>query len=1090
MDMRSAFLRLGVSFALLMAAAGPAAAQRTTGGISGTVMDTTGAVLPGVTVTAVCTETNLTRSVVTDTQGGYTVPELPGCLYRVTAELAGFKAIAREAPVTANAVARTDFRLEVGTVSETVTVEGVSPLVEYSDKLNNRVDSARIEEMPLSGRDFNSLLNVMPGVQHRPGGGFQGVNISGARTTSNNFMIDGISNNDRYYGDTVMNQTAIIGIPATLVPMDAIGELTVQQTPSAEFGVKGGAAVNIVMKSGGNVAHGTGYYFRHDDRFDSPNFFDVRAAQRLGQEADPTPIKNQQYGGTFGGPIKKDKAFFFGYYEGQRLAVTTPYDVHVPTAAQISTARARIAAAGLATNPIGENLLKYYPTDPTGTLHVLGQTVANMNTFSVKVDHQLSPSHLINERVFYGRSFQSAPAGNTGEIVAPSSVGPVDLFNSVTDPTLAALTGVVWNWTISNHSLLETRFGLNYFSQTIEPNNKIDPKSLGINTGPLDAEDLGVPGVNTAFGHIGGVSGYPITTAPTTTTQIGSSLTQTRGSHTMKIGASFDYGYNRSVRNQARTSLTALDRSSGDVDSLVGLLLARFENASRSFGSTERKMGQKSLGVFFNDDWRLSPRVTVSAGLRYEVVSPVDEKNNLATNFFPDRGLVQLGTGGLNQLYEADKNNFGPRAGLAWDPTGSGRTSVRVGYALTYDSTLISTVHPGLFSTPTLGVFRVSFAQTPRLTPEAAGVTCLDPNNSAAGGDYVCLQPGIPIFGSSPTEALPFNIFGLPDDFHSWYYHYCHATMQHELFRNSSVTVSYVGSRGIDLVMRREINAPPLGSPTTSPDLIRPFRAQFPQFRNITQFTNDSKSWYDSVQLSFRQNQWRGVNTQYNYTLSKCTDYNSSSRAGIEGQMQNPYDPADNEGPCTADIRHNFNFGDSYAIPHTSMSGGPLQVGAVFTALSGRPYTPGLGTFDQSGQNVQIIRADCLADPIYNYDLDYLFPDLNTSRSAVTNLAQAFATPAAGKLGSCKRNSGRLPNFKQLDFNLLKEFKLQGSKRIQARWEIFNLTNAVNLGGFLSTSVRSASFGKIGSTPDVDRGNPVLGTGGPRAMQWAVKLLF
>ena len=167
-----------------------------------------------------------------------------------------------------------------------------------------------------------------------------------------------------------------------------------------------------------------------------------------------------------------------------------------------------------------------------------------------------------------------------------------------------------------------------------------------------------------------------------------------------------------------------------------------------------------------------------------------------------------------------------------------------------------------------------------------------------------------------------------------------------------------------------------------------------------------------------------------------------------------------------------------------------VMVGAVFTALAGRPFTPNLGTFDQSGQAVSSIRANCLAAPIYNYNLDYLFPDPNTSRSAITNAAQAFATPAPGTLGSCDRDSGRGPGFHQLDLNFVKEFKLQGNTRLQARWEIFNLTNTVNLGGFLSTNVRSSSFGKIGSTPDVDRGNPVLGTGGPRAMQWAVKVLF
>ena len=1087
--MRRGLSKFGLALLLLGVAAVPVWAQRTAGTISGTVMDTTGAVLPGVSVTAVCTETNLTRTVITDTQGGYTIPDVPGCLYRVTAELAGFKTIAREAPVAANSVAKTDFRLEVGAVSETVTVEGVSPLVEYSDKLNNRVDSARIESLPLSGRDFNSLLNVMPGVQHRPGGGFQGVNIGGARTSSNNFMIDGISNNEVYYGDTVLNQTAIIGIPATLVPMDAIGDFTVQQTPSAEFGVKGGAAINIVMKSGTNMLHGTAYYFRHDDRFDSANFFDIRAAQKVGKDANPTPIDNQQYGGTFGGPIVKDKAFFFGYYEGQRLNVVSPYDVHVPTDAQVATARQRIAAAGLQTSPIGEALIKFYPTDPSGNQHINGTTIANMNTFSIKVDHHLNAKNSINERVFYGRSFQSSPAGNSGEIVSPNQ--PVDLFNSVTDPTTAALVGVVWDSMLSSSTLLETRFGFNRFWNPIGVNNTIDPKSLGINTGPLDPANFGVPGVNTPFGHIGGVSGYPIFVTPSTDFSLAGSLSHTRGGHTLKVGGSWDRMYNKSIRDQARTSLTANGRTSNDVDALVGLLLARFEQASRSFGSTERNMTQKSGGAYINDDWKLSPRFTLSLGLRYELAMPITERNNLATNFLPNLGLVQLGTSALPQLYKADKNNFGPRAGFAWDPAGDGRMSVRAGYALTYDTVPMGTLHPGLFNTPPLGVFSVAFSQSPRFAPDNPGVTCLDPNNSVAGGDYICLQPGVPIFGSSPTGAPPFNITAVRDDFHLGYYHYFHATVQREVFRNSSVTASYVGSRGMDLVSRVNINAPPLGSPTSGAvDRLRPFFAQYPQYRNILEFTNDGRSWFDSLQLSFRQDMWHGINTQYNYTLSKCTDYQSTNRAPSTLQATNPYDPTNDKGPCTFDIRHNFNLGGSYSVPGTSIGGQPVAVGAVFTALSGRPFTPGQGSTDNSGQVINAIRANCLVDPLYNYDVNYLFPDPSTSRSAITNAAQAFANPAPGTLGTCGRDSGRGPTFRQLDLNIVKEFKLSSGSRVQARWEIFNLTNRANLGGFLSTNTRSSSFGKIGSTPDVDRGNPVLGTGGPRAMQWAVKLLF
>ena len=1066
----------------MLATTHAAFAQRTSGGISGTITDSTGGVLPGVNVTATCTETNQARTAISDTQGGFTFPELPVCLYRVNAELPGFKTVSRDAPVVANGVAKVDFKLEVGAQSETITVEASSAVVEFSDKLNNRVDAKRIEAMPLSGRDFLSLLNVTPGVQHNPGGGFQAVNASGARTSSNNFMIDGISNNDRYYGDTVLNSPGVVGVPATLVPTDAIGDFTVQQTPSAEFGVKGGAAINVVMKSGGNIPHGTGYYFRHDDWTDSPNFFVKR------QGGSTTPVKNVQYGGTFGGPIQKDKTFIFGYYEGQRLAVTSPYVVHVPTDIQISQARARIATAGLTPNAIGENLLKFYPTDPSGNLNVNAPNISNMNTFSVKFDHQLNANNLLNERVFWGSNFQSAPAGNSGEIIPPN--GPIDMFNSVGDPTTAALVGVVWNSTLSNRTLLETRFGFNLFSQTLEPNNKIDPKTLGINTGPLDAADLGVPGVTTPFGHIGGVGGYPITTAPTTTTQVSVALTHTRGQHSMKLGGSWDYAYNRSVRNQARTTLTANGRTSNDVDALVGLLLARFETAARSFGQTERRMGQTSVGIFINDEWKANARLTLSAGLRYEVFTPMTERDNLATNFFPDRGLVQLGSNGLDQLYKADKNNFGPRAGLAWDVTGDGRTSVRAGYALTYDSPQMGTLHPGLFSTPTLGVFRVSLSQSPRFAPESASVLCYDPANPSAGGDYVCLQPGVPVFGSSPTGAPPFNIFQVPEDFQLGRYHYYHLTFQREVLRNNSVTVSYVASRGQGLVWRKETNAPPLGSPITNSDVFRPFRSTFPQYRSIVEFTNDSKSWYDSLQLSFRQNSWHGINTQYNYTWSKCTDYNSGNRDAANVQTANPYNPADSKGPCNFDITHNFNVGGSYAIPGASFGGGPLQIGTVFTALSGRPFTFGQGTTDNSGQAVGVIRANCLADPVYDWSLDYLFPDANTTRSVITNAAQAFANPPTGTLGTCGRNTGRRAGFAALDLNILKEFKLHGNTRLQARWEIFNVTNRVNLGTFLSTSTRSGVFGQIGSTPDVDRGNPVIGSGGPRAMQWALKVLF
>src|SRR5947208_3106089 len=499
-----------------------ALAQKTTGDITDTITESTGAVVPGTTITAVCPATNLTRATTSDAQGSYSLPELPICVYRVTAELPGFKGVVREVQVAVSSLTKADFRLEVGTLGEKVTVEAASPIVEFSDKLNNNVDTQRITEIPLSGRDFNSLLAVTPGVQREPGGGFIAVSISGMRHTSNNYMIDGISNNDRYYGDSVLNQVGILGVPATLVPMDAIAEFTVQQTPSAEFGVKGGAAINVVMKSGTNVVHGTGYYFRHDDRTDMHNIFDKRSG------GETTQVKNQKYGGTFGGPIVKDKTFFFGYFEGQRLSQISPYDVGVPAAGEIAAARARIAAAHLTTNPIGEALLKFYPVSDAGKLTVQAPNVANMSTFSVKIDHRFNQNNLVNGRLFYGHTYQSGPAGNSGELTPAN--GPADMFNTVIDPPMnTALVGLVWNSTLSSKTLLETRVGYTTIGQTLAiPGNKIDPKSLGLDTGPLDAADLGIPSVYLAsFGYIGGVGGYPISTNPTSSWSVSSSLTHT-----------------------------------------------------------------------------------------------------------------------------------------------------------------------------------------------------------------------------------------------------------------------------------------------------------------------------------------------------------------------------------------------------------------------------------------------------------------------------------------------------------------------------------------------------------------------------------
>ena len=328
-------LLVGLSFAQ------PVLAQRITGDISGTVTDGTGAVLPNVTVTAVNSGTNASRSGVTNDNGAFRLPELAIGTYKVTASAAGFKTAVKNVDMLAGALVQADFKLTVGQRSETIEVEGSAPLVETSPNENNYVDRLKIENVPLNGRDFNSLLAMTPGVQRAPGGGFLAVSINGSRTTSNNYFIDGLYNNDRYYGDSAINQTGILGIPAVTFPPDAIEELSVQETPSAEFGVKGGAPILISMKSGTNNWHGGGTWVNHNGIGDANNYFANHNTDNCAGvgECKPTPIHNNQFHVNIGGPIIKDKAFFFLFYEGQRYISSATGSRAVPSTQDVADCR-------------------------------------------------------------------------------------------------------------------------------------------------------------------------------------------------------------------------------------------------------------------------------------------------------------------------------------------------------------------------------------------------------------------------------------------------------------------------------------------------------------------------------------------------------------------------------------------------------------------------------------------------------------------------------------------------------------------------------------------------------------------------------
>jgi hypothetical protein len=693
------------------------------------------------------------------------------------------------------------------------------------------------------------------------------------------------------------------------------------------------------------------------------------------------------------------------------------------------------------------------------------------------------------------------------------------------------------------NKILDVRFNWSRYAQILAPNNKVDPLSLGIDTGPLNPADFGVPPVyasSVTYGNPGGIQGYPLSTRPTQTYDVSAHVSWVKGTHTFKFGGNYQYASTFSLRNRARTGLISFQT---DFQTLIDqLLLGRIDQAGRSFGDTSRHLYQPSMGLFFQDEWKLTPRVTVSYGLRWDINGALGDADKIASNFFPcappeptvcapsgfPNGLVRVQQG-FPRLYNLDLKDFGPRAGLAWDIFGNGKTALRLGYSMAYDVANFSAIsapytfqgaRAGSFTNSNLGVFSVTASGNadPSVLFEGFGPdTCYNPATNTPGvtPDWVCIgpQPGSPnpavpfqTFGANPTATPPFNIFGTVPNLKTPRIQYYNATIQHELFRNNAITVTYIGSHGTDSLLMRSLNNRPVGcrGQTTGP-CARPFDSVFqqngaPEFSYVMQLTNDGYSRYNALQATYRQRDWHGLNTLVNFTWSNCLDTNSVNRGGgstvpIE---ENPYNPSSNQGPCDTDVRLNFNTGIVYDFPRWRAAGRlgeGWQVGSVVTALTGRPWTALLSSSaNRSGQDRVNERPDCSGvKPVYQFS----DPKIPT----ITNFQSIFAIPAANTIGTCGRNAFRGPGFRQWDFNIVKTTKVTERMSLQLRFEVFNLLNHPNFNPFPSSSTISASklsdpiptevnFSNYSQTPDIAAGNPFLSQGGPRAAQIGAKIIF
>ena len=1041
------------------------ASAQASGQINGTVTDATGGVLPGVTVEATNTATGVTRSAISGADGLYTLPLLQPGNYNVKASLQGFRSQQRDGVrVTVTETARLTFQLEIGGLTETTVIVAEVSLVETSNATHGIViDEKKVVDLPLNGRNFTQLGTLIPGVVAPPGGlggqsgdatpgGFGnatgGFNVNGMRNQSNNFLMDGATNNDTFNTGFVLRP-----------PPDAIQEFKIlTHAFGAEYGRNAGSVVNVVTKSGSNTASGAAWEFNRNDALNSRNYFAPQT------QAKPE-LKQNQFGAAFGGPLMRNRLFGFGYYEGYRNDSGTTTNVVVLSEAQRrgdfgSTAiRDPLTGQPFTGNIIPSNrispaatqLLNDFvplPNSP-GNRYIVSPTISDSrDQFGVRFDYQLGSRQSV-----LGRYMRS----NTDRLT-PKIIAPID------QRALATLQDglVSHNFVISSRIINQARFSVNRISANPAVTSGLSPRSYGINFANTNPIAAGLPSIAVS-GFFGGGNAalgdaqQPFVDRVNHVWQLADDMTWITGRHSMKFGVD--------IRREAMR-IAFINRPNGDLTFSGGLsgnaaadFLLGFPAQARA---TTQQAIQEGYGWLFagyaQDEFRITSRLTLNLGVRYELPTPFIDVNDAITGFrtgiqsqkYPaaPRGLVYPGDPDVPRgVVPTDKNNVAPRLAVAWDPQGDGRMSIRSAFGEFYAALAGQ------------GDFFQSGVLSPPFTPlielnTPTPITLADPLAAVAG----------------PPNPFPaaLTIIGWGDDFNSPYAYHFNAGVQRQLFSRVGTEVSYVGSRGHNLPIFMEINPGVYAAGQTA----RGARVM-PAYSLVRPTFPIAKSWYDSLQASVRMLPSRGLNFLASYTLGKTTDHVSGLNIGGEARPVLPVAQGDEasiaralefeKGPALFDARHRFVVSFGYELPGLEDSAalvraiaGGWQLNGIYQAQTGFPLTVTQGTVLDI--RYMTSRPDVTCDP--NEGPKTTAQWFNTSCFTTLTLAQTGERP-----GNAGRNTVRGPGFQRTDLSVFKNFTFAARHRIQIRIEGFNIFNQARFGQPNGT-IGTAPFGQITTAED------------------------
>jgi hypothetical protein len=1032
--------------------------------IRGQVADISGSSLANVQVTAVNEDTGEKRRTISDPDGEFTLSVLPAGSYRLEAELPGFrKYVGRGISLQVGQDWRVNLALQPGGPSEEIIVTVTQDLVK-PDAMNMGavVENRQIVNLPLDGRNFLQLALLLPGTapaaQGAPGSirGEFSVNVSGAREDSNNFVLDGVFNNDPKLNTFAINP-----------PVDAIREFEIlTSTYDASFGRSGGAQVNVALKSGTNQLHGTAYEFFRNAALDARNFFAHT------EDAAPRYQRNQ-FGFSLGGPVRKNRTFFFGDYEGRRVREGITQVTNVPTelerAGDFSQSTSAPPRDPFTQLPFQDGRI------PGERINAIGQAIADLYPLpnrSVPGQNYVSSPILRDRDDRFDVRFDHALA-NQSNLVGRYSFSDRDYYEPFSGPSFARIPGfgafvprraqnlmLGENHTFSANLINQARFAFNRVAAGSVQEARAGSlnRAVGLPELSSNPRDFGLSFITiSGFSPIGDEYNNP-QHSTTNVFQAIDTLTWSKGKHLIESGLEFRALQQNAFRDiQSRGFLTFSDYAQVTGNGLADMLLGFITYSGGARVDNPQYLRARSWNVFVQESYRLRRNVTLLLGVRYEYNSPPVDRYDRANAFDPlTKTLVPVGQGNVPRGgYEPDRNNWAPRIGIAWSPGESNRNVVHAGYGIFYDQSSLAPGEGLYFNKPYYD-FKLYFP-----------------------------LPGLPLtpdnpFPSNYPLAIPASALGFDRSLRTPYTQHWNLAFEHQFGTQSLVEVAYVGSKGNKILSARDFNQ-------ANPSPVRPNPRPLPQFADIIFLESRGGSSYHSLQTRFQQRFREGFAAIMSYTYGRSLDETSTffSSSGDANFPQNSSNPGAEKGRSNFDVRHRLSVGFSYDLPFgpgrrftadvpivaTLLAG--WSVHGIVTLQSGRPFTVALlPEIDNSNTGIASLGFGANNRP--DRTASGVLRDPGPEKWFDTG---AFVFAPYGSFGDSGRNILDGPGFQDVVLSLIKNSRIRENLDLQFRAEFFNLLNHTNF-DLPDIFLGSPSFGRISSAAD------------PRRIQFGFKLIF